>query len=196
MKRILVADDSVTIQKVIALTFADEPFEVESVGTGAEALELVKSWKPDIVLADVIMPQMNGYELCRSVKQQEETRSIPVLLLAGTFEAFDEEEAKSVGANDFITKPFESGELIEKVKALIGDMPAASPPDTASAAVGAPGAPEISEKAAETVPRAPASPGEASEPDIWDILSDTGTDSPRAEGKDAAAAPVQGLPLG
>ncbi|MBN2720816.1 MAG: response regulator, partial [Proteobacteria bacterium] len=118
MKRILVADDSVTIQKVIALTFADEPFEVKSVGTGTEALEVMRTWKPDVLLADVIMPQMNGYELCRAVKGNPETGSLPVLLLAGTFEAFDEEEAGSVGADDYITKPFESGELIEKVQTL------------------------------------------------------------------------------
>jgi len=127
MKKILVADDSVTIQKVIALTFADEPFEVKSVGTGAEALDMMSGWAPDILLADVIMPQMNGYELCRAVKEQQATASIPVLLLAGTFEAFDEEEAKSVGADGYITKPFESGELIEKVNALVGNKAPAKP---------------------------------------------------------------------
>lgn len=182
MKRILVADDSVTIQKVISLTFADEPFEVQSVGTGAEAMELIKSWKPDIVLADVIMPQMNGYELCRAVKQQEETSSVPVLLLAGTFEAFDEEEAKMAGASDFITKPFESGELIDKVKSLIGGMPESPPAEAAPAAdiaavVADPGtAPEVVPQAMpETPASSPAS--EVSEPDIWDILSESGDDS-------------------
>ena len=142
MKRILVADDSVTIQKVIALTFADEPFEVKSVGTGTEALEVMRTWKPDILLADVIMPQMNGYELCRAVKENPETSSLPVLFLAGTFEAFDEEEAGSVGADDFITKPFESGELIEKVQILtspktvpeeVSEIPAAEVPDARTA---------------------------------------------------------------
>jgi len=192
MKRILVADDSVTIQKVIALTFADEPFEVQSAGTGAEALELVKSWKPDIVLADVIMPQMNGYELCRAVKQLEETSSVPVLLLAGTFEAFDEEEAKSVGANDFITKPFESGELIEKVKKLIGGMPATSPAEATPAATGLASTADPG-TAPEVVPQtdAPASApaGEVSEPDIWDILSDTGDDATAQATGGSAPAP-------
>jgi len=136
MKRILVADDSVTIQKVIALTFADEPFDVESVGTGSDALERIKEVRPDIVLADVIMPQMNGYELCKAIKGQSETSSIPVLLLAGTFEAFDEGEAKAVQADDYITKPFESGELIDKVKGLVGGATAvAAAPDVPSPAV-------------------------------------------------------------
>ncbi|MDF1526055.1 MAG: response regulator [bacterium] len=197
MKRILVADDSVTIQKVIALTFADEPFEVQSVGTGAEALELVKSWKPDIVLADVIMPQMNGYELCRAVKQLAETSSVPVLLLAGTFEAFDEEEAKSAGANDFITKPFESGELIEKVKTLIVDTPPASlsaiPAADIAAAANDPGtvAEAVPDPVPQAVPEAPAPPRvvEAAEPDIWDILSDTGDDEAGME----TGAPAPGF---
>jgi CheY-like chemotaxis protein len=136
MKRILVADDSVTIQKVIALTFADEPFDVESVGTGSDALERIKEVRPDIVLADVIMPQMNGYELCKAIKEQPDTSSIPVLLLAGTFEAFDEGEAKAAQADDYITKPFESGELIDKVKGLVGDTTAvAAAPDAPSPAV-------------------------------------------------------------
>lgn len=179
MKRILVADDSVTIQKVIALTFADEPFEIQSVGTGSEALELVKSWNPDIVLADVIMPQMNGYELCRAIKQQDETSSVPVMLLAGTFEAFDEDEANSVGANGFITKPFESGELIEKVKTLVGDLPGTSPADQAPAEAAAQEVPDAG--AAEEIVLQPDTTAETakpvagtSEPDIWDILSDSG----------------------
>jgi len=192
MKRILVADDSVTIQKVIALTFADEAFEVQSVGTGSEALELVKSWKPDIVLADVIMPQMNGYELCRAVKQQQETRSVPVLLLAGTFEAFDEEEARSVGANDFITKPFESGELIEKVKTLIGGLPAPSQPESAPAAT-SPVA-DTDTSSGTGMPKqidapAPASMSGVSEPDIWDILSESGDEVRIQPGEGAPAAP-------
>lgn len=180
MKRILVADDSVTIQKVIALTFADEPFEVQSVGTGSEALELVKSWKPDIVLADVIMPQMNGYELCKAVKQLEDAGSVPVLLLAGTFEAFDEEEAKSAGADDFITKPFESGELIEKVKTLIGDVPAAPPvqqPPVVDVEPIAVEPAEVPEAAPPVDAPSPEPESAVSEPDIWDILSESGDDA-------------------
>jgi hypothetical protein len=140
------------------------------------------------------MPQMNGYELCRAVKQLEETSSVPVLLLAGTFEAFDEEEAKSVGANEFITKPFESGELIEKVKALIGDMPATSPAVAAPAADGASVAadPEVMPEAVpQQVPDIPAQPpaSEVSEPDIWDILSDTGDEVQAQATEGGAPAP-------
>lgn len=196
MKRILVADDSVTIQKVIALTFADEPFEVQSVGNGAEALELMKSYTPDIVLADVIMPQMNGYELCRAVKQQDASAGIPVLLLAGTFEAFDEGEAKSVGADDYITKPFESGELIDKVKALLGEGTAAAAPSLEAAPAVSPAPPAAPPAAQPTPPPTPqvAAPPSvadagAAEPDIWDILSDAGEEAP-------VAAAVPGMDAG
>ncbi|TNF45983.1 response regulator [bacterium] len=143
MKKMLVADDSVTIQKVIALTFSEEPVEIQSVGSGSDALEKIKEWRPDIILADVIMPQVNGYELSKAVKDDEETKDIPVLLLAGTFEAFDEEEARSAGADDFITKPFESGELIEKVNGLIGVPAMAQEAIAEQAPTTAPDAPPI-----------------------------------------------------
>ncbi|MEE8546971.1 MAG: response regulator [bacterium] len=149
MKKILVADDSVTIQKVIALTFAEESFEIQSVGTGSDALDKIKEWQPDIVLADVIMPQMNGYELSKAIKEDQSTSNIPVLLLAGTFEAFDEEEAKAAGADDYITKPFESGELISKVKNLTGLV------DTAPAQEPVAAVPEVPEQVPQEIPSEP-----------------------------------------
>lgn len=149
MKKILVADDSVTIQKVIALTFAEESFEIQSVGTGSDALDKIKEWQPDIVLADVIMPQMNGYELSKAIKEDQSTSNIPVLLLAGTFEAFDEEEAKAAGADDYITKPFESGELISKVKNLTGLV------DTAPAQEPVAAVPEAPEQVPQEIPSEP-----------------------------------------
>ncbi len=149
MKKILVADDSVTIQKVIALTFAEESFEIQSVGTGSDALDKIKEWQPDIVLADVIMPQMNGYELSKAIKEDQSTSNIPVLLLAGTFEAFDEEEAKAAGADDYITKPFESGELISKVKNLTGLV------DTTPAQEPVAAVPEAPEQVPQEIPSEP-----------------------------------------
>lgn len=191
MKKILVADDSVTIQKVIALTFAEEPYEIQSVGSGSDALEKMKQWPPDLVLADVIMPQVNGYELCRAIKENEETKDIPVILLAGTFEAFDEEEARAAGANDYLTKPFESAELIEKVRNLTGPVVAAPPSDTPAPPepaipgpepAAAPGqesppiletVPPMAAVGTEGKPQQPIQAREAvSEPDIWDILSE------------------------
>lgn len=119
--RLLLADDSLTIQKVVELVLANENFEIKAVNDGETAFSLVDSFKPHIILADIDMPQLNGYQLCQKVKNGPATAHIPVILLAGAFEPFDEEYAREVNADDSIIKPFESQELISKVKALIAD---------------------------------------------------------------------------
>lgn len=117
--KLLLADDSLTIQKVVELVLAPENFEIRSFNDGEQALQAMGSFIPDIVLADIEMPKLNGYQLCEKIKNDMATGHIPVILLAGAFEPFDEEYAKSVYADDFIIKPFESQELISKVKALL-----------------------------------------------------------------------------
>jgi CheY-like chemotaxis protein len=125
-RKLLLADDSITIQKVVALTFADEGVEVVTVSDGQEAIEQLKVITPDIVLADVFMPEVNGYEVCRYIKQDAKLKHIPVMLLVGSFEPFDEAEARGVGADDILTKPFQSiRRLIDKVGGLVGTKPAA-----------------------------------------------------------------------
>jgi CheY-like chemotaxis protein len=123
-RKLLLADDSITIQKVVDLTFADEGVTVLCVSNGREAIERLLDFAPDVVLADVFMPQMNGYEVCEYIKQNDTLKHIPVLLLVGSFEPFDEEEARRVGANDTLTKPFQSiRRLIEKVGLLASSRP-------------------------------------------------------------------------
>lgn len=124
-KKILLADDSITIQKVISITFASEDYDLIIVGDGDAAAAKVKEVKPDLVIADVAMPGKNGYEVCELIKKEQGLRHIPVLLLSGTFEPLNEKEAKRVKADDHIVKPFESQELIEKVKNLLAMTPAA-----------------------------------------------------------------------
>jgi len=126
-KTILVADDSVTIRKVVELTFHDTEIHVESAGTGREALERIEACRPDLVLADVIMPAPSGYELCRTVKRSH--RPVPVLLLAGTFEPFDAERARACGADGCVVKPFESRALFERVSALLSGTPSDAGPE-------------------------------------------------------------------
>src|SRR5215813_11446818 len=123
--RILLADDSVTIQKVIELTFMDEDFEVRAVSNGDEALALLPDLKPDFVIADVHMPGANGYEVCR--RSKELRPDVPVLLLVGTFEPFDEAQARAVGADSHLKKPFDSQELLQRVEELLAAKPAAAP---------------------------------------------------------------------
>jgi CheY-like chemotaxis protein len=118
-KKILLADDSITIQKVIELTFSDEDFEVVTVGNGRAAIEKVQDVRPDLVLCDIIMPEKDGYEVCDFIKKTPGLSHIPVLLLTGAFEPFDQDRANRVGCDGFLAKPFEPQTLIAKVKDLL-----------------------------------------------------------------------------
>lgn len=118
-KRILLADDSITIQKVVELTFSDGDYEVIATNNGTKAIQRLAEVKPDIVLSDIIMPEKNGYEVCEYVKSHPEFRHIPVILLTGTFEPFDPDRAEKAGCDAVVTKPFESQSLIHKVEELI-----------------------------------------------------------------------------
>ncbi len=117
--RILLADDSITIQKVVNLTFADEGIEVVAVSNGDLAERRLAEVAPDLVLADIFMPGKNGYELCESIKENPQFRNVPVVLLVGAFEPFDQVEARRVRADAHLTKPFESRTLVETVRRLI-----------------------------------------------------------------------------
>lgn len=120
-RKLLLADDSITIQKIVNLTFAGEGMEVITVGDGDTALEKIASTNPDIVLADVHMPGLNGYQICEGIRENETTKDLPVILLVGSFEPFDINESERIGANGYLTKPFHSiPELISKVSELLG----------------------------------------------------------------------------
>jgi CheY-like chemotaxis protein len=136
-KKILLADDSITIQKVIELTFSDEDFDVITVGNGRLALEKLPEVRPDIVLCDIIMPEKDGYEVCEQIKGSPTFGHIPVLLLTGAFEPFDQERASRAGYDGSLAKPFEPETLIAKVKDLLARAPvrpAAPPPPLRAAA--------------------------------------------------------------
>ena len=107
---------------MVELVLAEEDFEIKSVNNGDEALAAISSFKPDIMLVDIVMPKMNGYQLCEKIKANPDTKDVPVILLAGAFEPLDEELARNVGADDHIVKPFESQELISKINAVITTM--------------------------------------------------------------------------
>jgi len=115
----LLADDSITIQKVVELVLAEEGFEIKAVNNGEEALAVIETFKPDVVLADIEMPKMNGYQLCEKLKAHPLTKNVPVILLSGAFEPLDEELARNVKADSFVIKPFESQELISKINAAL-----------------------------------------------------------------------------
>jgi len=116
---LLLADDSITIQKVVGIIFANEDYELIVVDNGIAALEKAKEVRPDVMLVDALMPGKSGYEVCEEVRRDPSLKDVPLLLLVGAFEPFDEDRAKNSGADDHITKPFESQSLIDKVKELV-----------------------------------------------------------------------------
>ena len=168
-KKLLLADDSITIQKVIQITFAHEDYDLTITDNGETALAKAQELKPDLIMADVYMPGKNGYELTTAIRQDPALKDTPVLLLAGSFEPFDEEKARSCQANDWIEKPFESQRLIDKVAELLSSAAGAAPEPQA---------------AVETTP------AEAAEPTLEESpLADF--DQPAAAEEEVAAVPEE-----
>lgn len=126
MPHLVLADDSVTIQKVVELSFADENLEVHCFGDGSSALEFMRSHPVDVLLADVSLPLLDGYQLCREVRRSPDTAHLPVILLASTFEPIDSAEAERSGCHAHLTKPFETSRLVELVKSVLAHPPALS----------------------------------------------------------------------
>jgi CheY-like chemotaxis protein len=126
---LLLADDSVTIQRVIELTFADEDVRVIAVSNGEEAIALLNRTPPDIVLADVGMPGPTGYDIAQHIKDTPRLAHIPVVLLTGAFEPIDQAKAAAVGCDGVLAKPFEPQLVIGRVKELLAKpkRPAAAP---------------------------------------------------------------------
>lgn len=118
--RLLIADDSVTIQKVVRLAFQETDTVIESVTHGDEVGQALRSFRPDVVLADISMPAVDGYQICSLIKESPDFSHIPVVLLVGTFEKFDESEAARVRYDARLTKPFDPSELVNVVQTLVG----------------------------------------------------------------------------
>jgi len=117
--QILVVDDSITIQKVVELTFSDPEWQVTCLADGSHVIETIREIRPAVLLLDVILPGENGYDLCERIKRDPSLPHLPVLLLTGTFEPFDRRRADSVGADGHLTKPFESQVLVSRVQEML-----------------------------------------------------------------------------
>ena len=177
-KSLLLADDSVTIQKAVEMVFRAEDVALTVVSDGAEALARARETKPDLILADVNMPGLGGYELCEKVRADAGTRHIPVLLLGGGT-PIDPAKAIAVGANGHMPKPFDSQKLIDQVRQILANPkavpapvpkpaappPAARPPATppsrppVAAPVSRPPTPAAAPGSTITMPRPPTVPG-------------------------------------
>ncbi len=118
--KVLVADDEKDIRRLISFTLERSGFEVVEAIDGKQALETALQIKPDIILLDVMMPQMDGYEVCRRLRAEPDMTSTPVLFLSAKGQNHEIGEGLSAGATDYIVKPFFPRDLIAKVKEILG----------------------------------------------------------------------------
>jgi CheY-like chemotaxis protein len=130
MSKILLADDSATMQKVVDLVLREQGYEVVTANTGEEAMNLVAAAPPPaLVLAYIKLPGLDGYQFCQNVKSNPATKGIPVILLAGAFDPVDEARKAEVGAEGSLVKPFQAEDLLKVIEAQIGSpAPAAAAP--------------------------------------------------------------------
>ena len=117
--KILVADESPTIHKIVAMAFEDEGFTVEGISRGEHVMEYMVEYQPDIVLTDIHLPGIDGYELSRQIKNFESFKGVRVILLTSDFEDIDQLKRDVSKADDFISKPFKTEEILKKVKSQL-----------------------------------------------------------------------------
>ena len=115
-EKILVVDDEVSLQESLTYKLKKEGYQVEVAGDGLVALDLARSTNPDLIILDVMLPGMDGFEMCRILRQET---NIPVLMLTARDDEVDRVVGLEVGADDYLPKPFSMRELIARVKALL-----------------------------------------------------------------------------
>ena len=130
--RILVVDDEVYIVHILDFSLGMEGYEVVTALDGEQALERVAQQKPDLIVLDIMMPKLDGYETCKALKSREETRDIPVILLSAKGRNVDQKTGFEVGADDYITKPFSPRKLVERINAILGQENSSDIPRQAS----------------------------------------------------------------
>lgn len=121
MSTVLIVDDSQTLRQMLSDLLQKNGIRVVEATNGVEAKEQIQASVPDLVITDLIMPQMNGYELCRWIKNEPTTQNLPVLICSTKSEEFDRYWGMKQGADAYITKPFHPPELIKTVKQLLRD---------------------------------------------------------------------------
>lgn len=182
---LLLADDSPTIQRVVELTFAGEDIRIVAVGNGQQAIERLSDDPPDIVLADIAMPLLDGYAVASFVRNHDALRDVPVLLMAGAFDPIDEDRVQASGAAGVLVKPFEPTLVISRVKELLGlarSEPASAAPDIAAE-------PSAGEPSSEGLERAAAGAGPAKNEEPQAAVASAAPDA------EAPEAPASGSPI-
>jgi len=117
--KVMVIDDEPDIVKLVKISLEMANFEVIEAFSGKEALEKVQKTVPDLFLLDIMMPEMNGYEVCQKLKGEEKTRNVPVVMLTAKGQKGDAEQGLKVGADDYIIKPFDPYELGEQIHEML-----------------------------------------------------------------------------
>ena len=120
-KKILLVDDSTTILMMEKFILRNDPYELMSATNGEEAVLKAAEHQPDLILLDVIMPKMGGFEACRLIRENEITRSIPVIMVTTRGEAANVETGWANGCTDYVTKPINAVELLAKVRSILGE---------------------------------------------------------------------------
>ena len=118
-RKILVIDDEPALHRLVQIILEVEGFEIVGMGNQEEAAEAVASGKPDLIILDIMMPEVDGFEILRMLKGDEETRDIPVIVLTVRNMEEDVRKAKSLGAEIYMTKPFQPSELVDAVHAAL-----------------------------------------------------------------------------
>lgn len=122
--RVLVVDDSPTAVRVTSELLEDNGFTVLTAADGDEALEVAQREIPDVVILDIILPRKNGFQVCRALRSDERTAGIGILMLSSKRQATDREWARRQGADGYLTKPYDSQELVDCLRDVLGVEPA------------------------------------------------------------------------
>ena len=115
-QKILIADDDSNISELISLYLMKEGYDTQKARDGKEALKLFQSYNPDLIILDIMMPEMDGYEVCREIRK---TAATPIIMLTAKGETFDKVLGLELGADDYMVKPFDTKELVARVKAVL-----------------------------------------------------------------------------
>lgn len=122
MTTVLVVDDSPMIREMVSSHLTQHGFKVVEAGDGAEAIEKIQAKLPDLIVTDVVMPRMNGYELCRWIKSNAQTKNLPVVMCTTKSEEFDKYWGMKQGADAYITKPYQPPELLNILQELLSKI--------------------------------------------------------------------------
>lgn len=131
MPRILIVDDNAPNAELLEAHLDGTGYDTKTATNGEDAIRLAKEWHPDVILLDVMMPKVSGFEVCRQVRADPATRSVGILMVTALDQPTDIERAIDVGTDDFVTRPINKTELLLRVKAMLGAISEESPTERA-----------------------------------------------------------------